>query len=139
MAQFKIYGRRAFLERASVGISAAIHDASQSALGLPAEKRFHRFLPLEDWQFIVPEDRSDRYLIIEVMMFDGRPVETKKAFYAELLRNLNEQCGIGAHDVELTITESPRHNWLIRGLPADELTLNYNVEHQATSGRSVSE
>jgi hypothetical protein len=30
--------------------------------------------------------------------------------------------------MKFTITETPRHNWGIRGLPADELTLNYKVE-----------
>lgn len=131
MAQFKIYGHRSFLESQSTDISEAIHDASQSALGLPAGKRFHRFLPLEDWQFIAPNDRSERYLIIEVMMFEGRPVETKKAFYAELLANLAERCSVSAQDVEMTIVETPRHDWLIRGLPADELVLNYDVDHKA--------
>lgn len=129
MAQFKIYGHRSFLEVNAVDISAAIHDASVRKLGLPDDKRFHRFLPMEPWQFVAPEDRSERYLIIEVMMFEGRPQETKKAFYSQLLGNLEQQCGVSAQDIELVISESPRHNWLIRGLPGDELALNYNVTH----------
>ncbi|MCA9832432.1 MAG: tautomerase family protein [Thermomicrobiales bacterium] len=129
MAQFKIYGRDGFLRAHSVAISNAIHAASVAGLGLPEEKRFHRFIPLADWQFIAPPDRSERYLIIEVMMFTGRSVETKKAFYRLLLQNLDDYCGIGAQDVELTITESPRHDWLIRGLPGDELPLNYRIDH----------
>lgn len=28
----------------------------------------------------------------------------------------------------MTFLETPRHNWLIRGLPGDELELNYKVE-----------
>lgn len=130
MAQFKIYGHRTFLEDASASISAAIHDASVRALGLPEAKRFHRFIPLDTWQYIAPSDRSERYIIIEVMMFEGRPVGTKKAFYGELLRNLEQQCGIAPIDIELTITESPRHDWLIRGLPGDELKLDYAVDHE---------
>lgn len=133
MAQIKIYGHRSFLESESASISAAIHRASVSALGMPSEKRFHRFLPLDTWQFIAPEDRSDRYLIIELMMFEGRPVETKKAYYAELLGNLQEDCDIRAHDIELTIVESPRHDWLIRGMPADEISLGYDVDHKAAN------
>jgi len=30
--------------------------------------------------------------------------------------------------VEITITETPRSNWGIRGLPADELELSYKVD-----------
>ncbi|MDF2712399.1 MAG: tautomerase family protein, partial [Nonomuraea muscovyensis] len=33
-----------------------------------------------------------------------------------------------ADDVEITIIEMPRTNWGIRGVPADELSLPYNVE-----------
>ena len=130
MAQFKIYGHRTFLEANATGISDAIHEASVSALGLPEEKRFHRFLPLEEWQFIAPVDRSERYLIVEVTMFEGRPLETKKAFYAAVIANLQGSCEISAQDIELTIIESPRHDWLIRGKPADELTLDYDVNHR---------
>lgn len=133
MAQFKIYGHERFLRDSATTISDAIHRASVGALGLPNEKRFHRLLPLEPWQFITPEDRSEKYLIIEVMMFEGRPEETIKAFYRQLLRNLENDCGVTAQDIELVITESPRKNWLIRGLPADELELNYRVNHQGPS------
>lgn len=131
MAQFKIYGHRAFLEVSSPAISAATHRASIQALGLPEAKRFHRFIPMEPWQFVHPDDRTSRYIIIEVMMFADRTVETKKAFYTSMRRNLQDHCGIEANDIELTITESPRHDWLIRGVPGDELSLNYSVNRVA--------
>lgn len=132
MAQFKIYGHERFLKPNSEGISKAIHAASVSALGLPEEKRFHRLLPLEPWQFVAPVDRSEKYLIIEVMMFEGRPTETIKRFYNQVLANLERDCEVTSQDVELVITESPRQNWLIRGYPADELQLNYKVDHRST-------
>lgn len=132
MAQFRIYGHRPFLETNSARVSDALHGASISALGIPEEKRFHRFLLLEDWQFIAPGDRGERYLIIEINMFEGRPVGTKKAFYREILLRLGE-IGVSAQDIEVTIVETPRHNWLIRGLPGDELSLNYRIEHEAES------
>ena len=133
MSQFKIYGHSIFLKESSIIISDAMHGASMTALGLPEEKRFHRFLPLDPWQFVATDDRSDKYLIIEVMMFEGRPKETVKAFYKKLLSNLESDCGISAQDIEVVITESPRENWLIRGLPGDELHLNYDVNHTAKS------
>lgn len=131
MAQYKIYGHEAFLRTTSPELSDAIHQASVTALGLPEEKRFHRFLPLEPWQFTAPADRSEKYLIIEIMMFEGRPEATIKQFYQQLLENLRTACEMQPGDIELVITESPRKNWLIRGLPADELTLNYRVDHPA--------
>ena len=128
MAQFKIYGFSSFLSGNTAQLSDAIHRASTAGLGLPEEKRFHRFLPLEEWQFFAPSDRSEQYLIIEVSMFEGRPLETKKHFYVRLTEELGRE-GVSAQDIEVTLTETPRHNWLIRGLPADELELTYRVDH----------
>ena len=41
---------------------------------------------------------------------------------------IGERTGISAQDVEITRSETPRENWGIRGLPGDELGLNYKVE-----------
>ena len=128
MAQITIYGRRDHLDRVRTDLSAAIHASAVEALALPASKRFHRYIGLDPADFVHPDDRSDRYTIIEISMFEGRSVETKKALIRNLFERIEAQCGIAPQDVEITIFETPRHNWGIRGLPADELTLNYTVE-----------
>ena len=128
MVQVTIYGRHDHLDRVRTELSAAIHASAVDALALPASKRFHRYIGLDPVDFIHPDDRSDRYTIIEISMFEGRSVETKKALIRNLFERIEAQCGIAPQDVEITIFETPRHNWGIRGLPADELTLNYTVE-----------
>ena len=128
MSQFKIYGHAGFLNGRTHQLSSTIHQAAVEALGLPEAKRFHRFIPLEDGWFLAPEDRSDRYLIIECVLFEGRSVETKKRFYQRLLTGLGAEHGISPQDVEMTLIETPRHDWLIRGHPGDELELTYKVE-----------
>jgi 4-oxalocrotonate tautomerase family enzyme len=60
-------------------------------------------------------------------MFGGRTTETKKHFIQTLFSNIEKQCGIANQDVEITIFETPKSNWGIRGKIADELTLNYQV------------
>jgi len=97
-------------------------------LGLPVDKRFHRFFGLESSDFMYPDSRSNRYLILEISMFEGRSVETKKRLIRLLFDRIHAQLGIVAEDVEITITETPRHNWGLRGAPADELGLSYKVE-----------
>jgi len=77
--------------------------------------------------FIHPADRSDAYTIIEISIFEGRSVEAKKSLINLLFANIEKACGIQAQDVEITIFETPMANWGIRGLPAEELTLNYKV------------
>jgi phenylpyruvate tautomerase PptA (4-oxalocrotonate tautomerase family) len=127
MAQIKIYGLREQLKSRRAKLSAVIHSCAVDALGLPPDKRFHRFLPLEQADFIFPEGRSDDYLIIEISMFEGRSIETKKHFISLLFERIYEELRIGVDDIEITIFETPRHNWGIRGKHGDELELSYKV------------
>ena len=104
-----------------------IHSCLVEALGLPADKRFQRFISLDSGDFIYPANRSERYMVLEVSMFEGRSVESKKRF----VRLLFERCsalGVAENDLEITIFETPKHNWGIRGVPGDELDLSYKVE-----------
>lgn len=127
MAQFKIYGRAEHLREARERLSDAVHACAVEALGLPADKRFQRFFPLAAEDFVYPADRSERYTIIEVSMFEGRSVEAKKRLVRLLFARLQRDLGIAPADVEITITETPRHNWGIRGVPGDELELSYRL------------
>jgi len=76
---------------------------------------------------VFPSDRSDNYTIIELSMFEGRSIETKKRLIRSLYANIGKVCGIMPQDIEITIFETPKENWGIRGLPGDELALNYKI------------
>lgn len=128
MSQVKIYALDTTIERVRAALSDAIHAAVTSALDYPPDKRFHRFIRLAREDFIHPPDRSDDYLVIEISMFEGRSVSAKKALVRALFANIASACGIAPQDVEITLTETPRVNWGIRGLPGDELGLNYKVD-----------
>jgi phenylpyruvate tautomerase PptA (4-oxalocrotonate tautomerase family) len=127
MSQVKIYGHRASLQAHRTQLSDAIHSAIVDALSFPPDKRFHRFVALDPEDFIHPVDRSANYTIIEISMFEGRSAEAKRQLISLLFGNIQRQCGIAPQDVEITIFETPKSNWGIRGLPADELALNYKV------------
>ena len=128
MAQVKVYGRREHFAVHRDTLSVAIHGSLMSSLCLPADKRFQRFISLEPADFLYPADRSDAYTIIEISLFEGRSVETKRALVQALFRDIETACGISAQDVEITIFETPRYNWGIRGRSGDQLALNYKVE-----------
>lgn len=128
MAQIKIYGLASSLRPLRARLSDTIHSCLVDALELPADKRFHRFIALEPEDFIYPPGRSERYTILELSMFEGRTVATKKRLIGLLFERLQQQLGIAPADVEITITETPRHNWGIRGVPGDELGLTYEVK-----------
>jgi phenylpyruvate tautomerase PptA (4-oxalocrotonate tautomerase family) len=128
MAQIKVYGLRSHLETNRQALSDVIHTCVVDALAYPPDKRFHRFLPLEPEDFIYPDDRSERYTIIEISMFEGRSAAAKKQLILLLFSRLQEVLRLDPQDVEITIFETPRANWGIRGRPGDELHLNYNVD-----------
>ncbi|MBV1871060.1 MAG: tautomerase family protein [Gammaproteobacteria bacterium] len=128
MAQIKIYGLKSNLDENKLAISASIHDAVMSALEYPPEKKFHRFISLEPSEFIYPSDRSEKYIIVEISMFEGRSIEAKKNLIKGIYSNINKQTDITSQDIEITIFETPKANWGIRGLPGDELALGYKVE-----------
>lgn len=128
MAQIKIYALASTVEQHRQTLSAAIHAALVSTLNYPVDKKFQRFIQLAPEDFIHPADRSADYTIIEICMFEGRSIAGKKAFIQQLFANIGQQCGIAAQDIEITMIETPRHNWGIRGQCGDELSLNYKVE-----------
>lgn len=127
MAQVKIYGLKTNIEKNRAAISQAIQSSLQEAFKLPIEKRFQRFISMAERDFLFPNDRSEEYTIIEISIFEGRSIETKKELIRSIFENM-QKAGIDSQDVEITIFETPKSNWGIRGKPGDELQLNYKVE-----------
>lgn len=128
MAQVKIYGLRTPLDAKKENLSKAIHESLMESFGLPENKRFHRYILLNEGDFIYPDDRSQEYTIIEVSVFEGRSVEAKKELINSMISKIKKYTGIENQDVEITIFETPMSNWGIRGMPGDELALNYKVK-----------
>ncbi len=127
MSQVRIYGRRESLGARRQAWSDCIHGCLMEALGLAKSKRFHRFFPMDQEDFIHPDDRSENYTIIEISMFSGRSGETKRRLIRLLFERIESELGVSPQDVEITIEESPAANWGIRGRCGDELTLDYDV------------
>lgn len=100
----------------------------QSALGLPEDKRFHRFVPLAPENFLYGSGRSDAYTVIEIRMMEGRTVETKKKLIYSLFERLEKDVGLSPTDVEITIFEQPAHCWGFRGVTGDDAKLSYPVK-----------
>jgi hypothetical protein len=127
MGQIKIFGLRSALDPIKAQLSDVVHGCVMEALHYPADKRAHRFFPLAPEDFYMPAGRTARYTIIELSMFEGRSVEAKKMLIRLLFARL-QPLGISPQDLEITIFETPRHNWGFRGLPGDEHALNYRVD-----------
>lgn len=127
MAQVKIYGLRRKINSIKLQMSDVIHSCLIDSIYIPEEKRFHRFIMLEDDEFIYPSDRSSNYTILEIMMFSGRSEENKNRLIELLFERFQYELGIGVNDLEINIIEIPINNWGIRGVNGSKLKLNYQI------------
>jgi phenylpyruvate tautomerase PptA (4-oxalocrotonate tautomerase family) len=109
-------------------LSDAIHSCVVEALKFPPDKRAHRFFHLERGDFYYPASASEKYTIIEISMFEGRSVDTKKHLIRLLFERIGAMADRKPNEIEVTITETPKHNWGFRGMPGDEVGLPYKVE-----------
>jgi len=128
MSQVKIYGIRTHLDPIKTKLSHVIHQCVVEVLQFPADKKAHRFFPLDKEDFFYPVGRTDSYTIIELIMITGRAVETKKKLVRALFDRIHSECGLAHADIEICILESPAHNWGFRGMHGDEIQLNYTIE-----------
>lgn len=127
MAQVKVYGVDKELIPIRDTLSDVIHECIMEALGLPRDKRAHRFMPVAKENFFIPGGRTDAYTIIEITMIEGRSSATKKKLIRLLFDRIKARVGIEFVDLEICIYESQACNWGFRGMHGDEITLDYEV------------
>ena len=124
-----VYGIRERLDPVKARLSDIIHGCMQSVLGLPEDKRAHRFIPLAAEDFYYPGGRTDAYTVIEINMMSGRRIETQKALIKALFQEIEAHLSISPIDIELTIKEQAPYQWGFRGITGDEAkNLGYKVD-----------
>ena len=123
-----IYGIKSQLNPIKAELSKVIHKSMQIILGLPEDKRAHRFIPMDKADFFFPGGRSDKYTVIEINLMAGRKTETKKALIKKLFREIKSALDIEPIDIEIIIKEQAQHCWGFRGITGDEVAdLNYKI------------
>lgn len=123
-----IYGIKENLNPIKAKLSDVIHQSMQDTLGMPEDKRAHRFIPMDKSDFYYPGGRTDNYTVIEINMMEGRKVETKKSLIKAIFQNIENALNISPVDIEITIKEQPKHCWGFRGITGDEVNdLKYKV------------
>lgn len=121
-----VYGIKQKLNPIKSQLSDVIHACMQAVLGMPEDKRAHRFIPLAKEDFYYPGGRSDAYTVIEINMMAGRKPETQKI--KALFQELEAQLSLAPLDVEITIKEQAPYQWGFRGMTGDEVQdLSYKV------------
>ena len=123
-----IYGIKEKLNPIKAKLSDLLHQCMQDVLGLPEDKRAHRFVPMAADDFYAPGGRSAAYTVIEINMMAGRRPETIKALIKRMFVVLEAGLGLAPVDVEITVHEQPAHCWGFRGITGDEAQLHYRVD-----------
>jgi phenylpyruvate tautomerase PptA (4-oxalocrotonate tautomerase family) len=102
------------------GILEAVH-AALVASGVPAADRFHRVLELseEDFRFDanypdLSSERTDDFILIEILWSVGRSVKVKKKLLADLMARLSGQ-GLNPENVMVVFKETTWENWSFGG------------------------
>lgn len=123
-----IYGLADRLNPIKARMSDVLHGCVTRTLGLPEDKRAHRFIPMARDDFYYPGGRTDAYTAITIDLIAGRTEATKKALIRAIFEAFARDLAIDPVDVEITIREQPAHCWGFRGMTGDEATLSYRIE-----------
>jgi phenylpyruvate tautomerase PptA (4-oxalocrotonate tautomerase family) len=97
-------------------ILAAVHDALVKA-GANANDRFHRVLELDEHDFQydrqfpdVQTERTDDFVLVEVLLGSGRSVKVKKQILADIVQNLS-LAGFDPENLMVCFQDVPWENW----------------------------
>ncbi|ACZ21441.1 hypothetical protein Sked_15050 [Sanguibacter keddieii DSM 10542] len=127
MGQLIVHGRRSQWLDQRTELSDVLHEALVDAWQYPVEKRFQRFVWLDDDDLVAPQ-RGPRYLVVQVVAFAGRSQPARRELIRQLYVRVCGRFDLPLDDLEIVIIESPRDSWGIRGVSGDELTLGYTVD-----------
>jgi|SRR5271170_278786 len=112
------------------GMVDAVRAALSEALKAPAEDPAVRLTeyPREHFSLPYPDRHSERFTLVEVTMFAGRSMETKRRLYDAILRRL-AAFDVRSDDLLIVLHEPAMENWgLDGGKPASEVDVGFEVD-----------
>ena len=93
----------------------AVHTALIKAIQIEDWDRFQRLYEIDEELFERSENKTDKFTMIEITMFQGRTKEQKAKIYEEIVKELDEKLEIKSSDVFIVINEPPNENWGLAG------------------------
>ena len=91
---------------------------------------YDRFVLLEQKSegFYQPTNTSGKYIVIEIDMFSGRTIATKRQLYKDLVELANS-VDVVSSNVTIILRDIDKENWGIRGgQPASEVELGFKTD-----------
>lgn len=114
MPLVRIDVRKARTQAEIQSICEAVHGALEDAFRIRAEDRRMVYTDHTPDRLLGPPGRSDLYTLVEVLLFTGRSLDAKRAFYRAVVANLGG-LGIPASEIFIVLNEQPLENWGVRG------------------------
>jgi phenylpyruvate tautomerase PptA (4-oxalocrotonate tautomerase family) len=108
----------------------AVRCALSEALKAPAADPLVRLIeyPASEFTLPYPDRHSDRYTLVEITMFVGRSVETKRRLYRAVVDGL-AALDVPEGDITVVLYEPSMHNWGVEGgHPASEVDVGFKVD-----------
>lgn len=107
-------------------VAEGIHGALVTSFKIPAHDKNIRIEEYKKQDFILPEGKSEQYVIIEIYAFSGRSTDAKRFLYKTIVENLGG-LGITPEDIFILLHEEPLENWGIRGgIAACDIDFGFN-------------
>jgi hypothetical protein len=119
--------RKGWVASRGVQFLDAIHAAIVETLHTPEDDKVLRLVEHPPEHFAIPGSAGERYTHIEITMFAGRTLVTKRALYQAIVRNL-ERFGVPAKDVKIILIEVAAESVGMRGgVAACDLDIGYEI------------
>jgi phenylpyruvate tautomerase PptA (4-oxalocrotonate tautomerase family) len=106
-----------------------VHAALVEAFLIPDADRHQQLFELDADHFEIPSTKSEAFVLVEIIAFQGRSIEAKRKLYAAIVRNFGNSPGIAGDDVMIILHEPPKENWGLRGgRPASDVDIGFKVD-----------
>ena len=93
-----------------------VYKAMLDCLKVPADDKFQILTRHAESELVKPGSYlgikySDKFIIIQITLNEGRTTEVKKAFYAGVAQSLNSALNIRKEDIMISLVEVNKENW----------------------------
>ncbi len=94
----------------------SIYLAMRESIGIPEDDRFATIVELEEGNFTssgnyAGVERTDNVVFIQITLNAGRTVDAKKALYAAIAKQLEQDLAVRPEDVVVSLIEVSPEDW----------------------------
>lgn len=104
----------------------ALQRALLTGLIIPEQDRCITLTEHDGDCFMVPPNKGAAYMVIEIILFQGRSINAKRRLYRAIADEMRA-FGAAETDIKIVLVEVAVENWGLGGLPASEIELGFEI------------